>query len=353
MAARPASRSIAWLAPTAIFLAMGAATPNTAIAQPDHSPASRDDLDPFIESLDAPDLPTRDAATAVILSRGDISLAEIEAVLARPDLSAEQRTRLALIGREVFFRSPRPALGISFAQNAGRRAMIASTIEGFDAASALQPGDIVVEADGRAMPSRELFPATILSKAPGESLSIRVLRAGGPVDVQVELGSFESLPNAMSPAPETLARAWRIRSGLRSPAHPAPIVPRLEDQAGAPPDRGSRRWESIFASPDAPPELVVGGQPRLSIDESIWAMPLDEPAQAGPPGADLDALLAALGEQRLNTLAEITRLQSLLADITVPAAQRQAISARVGALQRRLVQLDEQIRALERAPARP
>jgi serine protease Do len=80
------------------------------------------------------------------------------------------------------------------------------------AQNGLQSGDVIVEADGKAIEDSRMLRLIVASKAPGTQLSLRVLRNGQPRNITVKLGelpvketaSTETPTRQKGSAPETI-----------------------------------------------------------------------------------------------------------------------------------------------------
>lgn len=181
-----------------------------------------------LPELDAAELATRERATRELSRREDVTLAQVEHVLEGETISLEQRRRLESIGFEKFVRRPRPALGITFAdQFAQRSVSIRGPVDGFDSARVLQPDDTFYAMGGVMIRAASDARQVIMSYVPGEWASIHLFRAGEPVLVHVRLGSYRDLPQpdfganprlnrADGEGPTMLRQAWAVRLARRT-----------------------------------------------------------------------------------------------------------------------------------------
>jgi len=156
----------------------------------------------------------RERAHEQIGEAGSKSLASIEDALKRNDLSVEQRQRLMNLGRDLFERSPRAAMGISWnEQNVERSVIIGGAVPGFDCSRVLMPSDQLLAISGYAVRSRDGARSSIMSHNPGERAVVDVLRRGEIETFEVLMGSFDDLAmrRAEPPNRAILDWAWSIR----------------------------------------------------------------------------------------------------------------------------------------------
>lgn len=184
-------------------------------AQPstENDPLGSRNIAPLLRQLDAESFEDREAATQSLAAQGQLGLREVLALLRDgAALTPEQRARLLMLARGQFLESPRAAMGIQFGGVVESGIAISGLVEGFDAARALKPGDVIEGVNGRAMNQGE-FRATIIASDPGDSMTLRVRRLGEqePLEVRVVLGQFSRLRGGAYLDTATLLDAWRIR----------------------------------------------------------------------------------------------------------------------------------------------
>ena len=210
-------------------------------------------LDERVQLLDADSFAQRQEATASLLSDSTISLQTIEGWLADASLSPEQHTRLLHVGRARFALMPRGGLGVQFGvMDLDRGAAIARTVEGFDAANWLQPGDVIIEVDGRPVGGSGDLRMEIISRTPGEALPLRVNRVGEIIEVAPKLGDYSALGN---PAPLSLGElmlAWQMRLQRQGAEQLNEQVIRIESDIDP----------MLHNGRDQSPRMVVGGSVR-------------------------------------------------------------------------------------------
>src|SRR5690606_21486660 len=153
-------------------------------------------------------------------------LATLEQALSgiKHELSPEARRRLTQLGEEVFLRSPRPGVGISFSRNSAADGVrIDSTVAGFDADEHLKRGGILISFGGIATPDDEQMRTAIMVHDPEDVVEVTVRRDNEIVPVQLRLGWFRDLNPASARQPDQAAmrRAWAMRAAR----HLAPDSP--------------------------------------------------------------------------------------------------------------------------------
>ncbi len=179
-----------------------------------------------IARLDSDSFAERERAAEEIATEPTLTLDEIEQRLAAGGLSPEQRLRLDDAGLVRFGSVPRAGLGVRFgAPVEGRGVALSAVLDNFPAARVLRPGDIVLSIDGQPVDNTNQMGAIILSRTPGESLTMEVERRpmggaipgnplNGPVAVErlqldVPLGSYDDLQTGLALTPDRLDAAYR------------------------------------------------------------------------------------------------------------------------------------------------
>lgn len=244
--------------------------------------ALRREVAELVAALGSSDVRVRTAATAELRDRNDLTLAGLEAALADPALTPEQRRRLNGAALDRFLREPRAAMGVQWQPQANPSAVVLSlTLEGFHSSEVLKPGDRLEAIDDIPVSNDLRLRATIISHDPGDTVEVALVRAGEPMKVRVRLGSFDDLRNGPPPSP-TFAVAWALRSerrGLRAPQgaiidaglaaedwRGTPAQPR--EVAGGARLQGGGRLVATRPRPDDESDivLVAGGEARAGVD---------------------------------------------------------------------------------------
>jgi hypothetical protein len=183
-------------------------------AEPDPGIKAHAWLEPLIVSLDSADADERLGAGKTLEQDPRLSLDALEWHLAQPrPLTAEQRERLTRAGRRIFDSTPRAAMGVQFARSDGASGgvEIAGTVQGFDSFRQLRAGDIIRSIGGVRTTSQASARCAIISHDPGELVPVELLRRGEPMIVNLRLGSFAELTNAVDLNNQTLDAAWGLR----------------------------------------------------------------------------------------------------------------------------------------------
>lgn len=151
----------------------------------------------------------REAATTLLVE-GAFRNQEIYAVLAQPNLAAEQRHRLLEVLHDRLVSMPRGAVGIRMDQRFLPGRVVVMDLEpGLPACEKLQVGDQIVELQGKELKSQLEFIKAIQSQAPGTKITLKVERPVSPqrkradagdaapqlqvLDIEIVLGSADLL----------------------------------------------------------------------------------------------------------------------------------------------------------------
>lgn len=318
-----------------------------------------------IVNLDSQDLATRQRVTREIAARADLPLDLIEArLIADTGLSPEQRERLFQVGLSKFIDGPHGALGVSFSGiDRGAGVEIGGVVRGFDAERVLQPGDTVIEIEGRPVNVQLDLRAVILSHKPGEELAMTLMRRGERVAVAVKLGDYASLDRRAVATPSLMRDAWELRvargAGRANAPRGAIIEPGLDAgqwaklQLSQDDHRGSSRSRNLGRAEDLDSEMPenvkvagmgVGGQ--------------DRPAAGGDPTFQANASIIedkALEQVRLDRQQLALRLSRLvtLRDRTPDAATKAMMEIQIRQTQSQIRTLDSILagQPRDRAPA--
>ncbi len=163
---------------------------------------SRADL---VAKLDDPVFAIREAAMQRLLG-GIVNRRQVCKVLARKDLSPEQRHRLLVCLRDDLLNGPRGAIGISVdPRRLPDEIVIQQLVEQLPAIEVLEPGDQITHLDGRPAGTWETFLRSIQARRPGDKVLLTVERLEEPedtngqdpavrrLDFEIVLGSTELL----------------------------------------------------------------------------------------------------------------------------------------------------------------
>ncbi len=316
-------------------------------------------LDQLVSDLDSMDAARRLQATGVLSDSPDLALRDLEPILLRPDLSPEQRTRLLTAAKNRFQSEPRAALGVEFDIELPEEAGVhlRRTIPGFAAADILRAGDRIDYVDGVRLAGREHIRAMIISRDPGDTLSLGVLRNGSLITVEVPLGRFRDLDDPLSGRSgnsmigAALVRAWAIRSEPYAALEHANtrtidsgLTPAAWQPDGAPP-AGS------FDEQRRQPTVVMGGTARGGVDPQQVDLSQNWTPGSGRVNPGANGRQMGLDEILRTRLANSRQQRAQLAQIA-GLLRRQVESPNLGpvmreSLKRDLDQYEQAIRALD------
>jgi hypothetical protein len=175
----------------------------------------------LIDSLGDDRFEERERATAVLEASAEELSLLLEQGLDLSQLSLEQTERISAVLQSWFLVTPRAALGVRFGQFPNRRTGIGlqEVLINFPSRNFLRAGDIVMQIDDFSIsdiPSQsgqQLMRAAILSRNPGETLPMVVLRDDTELSFEVPLGEYRDLDGgAIIPDSGELTQAWSLRS---------------------------------------------------------------------------------------------------------------------------------------------
>lgn len=262
-------------------------------------------FDALIAGLADADAKARLAATTELRESGDVSLADLEAVLRTKELSTEQRRRLLGLAFDRFQGSPRAAMGVTGDIESIRNgAVILNTFPGFPAARVIKSGDRVIHAAGMQVDSWDTLRRIIVSRNPGDDIPITVVREGTTLNLRVKLGEWSGLRERNPIEGGLLVDAWRIRSRDLRGAERAPI-----DCGMGPGDWPVDAYMPADAAGTEPVALVIGGEPRGGlmlepnplVRRNVQVFPDDLPRMRQPLNQ------AQMIEMQIQTLRSIQR----------------------------------------------
>jgi|GEM_PF-3273788 len=203
------------------------------------------ELRELIGRLDHADPVRRLEAERSLIGAEGFNLDASVALLRKPDWTPEQRQRLTTLAARLFYRHERAALGVQFNDINGMIHVVAPTA-GFPAARVLRPGDIIEAIDGRPIladpggqwTATRQFQVEIISRLPGEQVTLTVLRQGERLDIPCTFGRWALLNAATGPMEEIVLDAWRRRAereGLLPALRDGPAEHARTLDASAPP----------------------------------------------------------------------------------------------------------------------
>ncbi len=328
-------------------------------------------LEQLIADLASQDFHARELATVRIRDDKAIRLADIERILSTAQLPLEAHSRLLTIARDRFISSPRAAMGVQFDLMTLRdRIVIEDTFPPFACHKLLEPGDIVIEADGIPLTGsagRPLIQGMIISRDPGDTMKLVVRRGKEKLTFDVKLGDFRELRNNTLDEAR-LYRAWRTRSRtytraempIKTPVHPDAWPDALEASR-------MRQMQQIKVQPSSPSIVVhAGGRARSSnlINDSSWYSAQLRGVNGGrvnAMGANAQALQLFLDfddpnpQPRMTFAEEVdslgkkrTALEGQLSRDRREAGRAQAGTAEAAILEARVVRSELGLRAVDR-----
>ncbi|MGH7242449.1 MAG: hypothetical protein ACREJD_03415 [Phycisphaerales bacterium] len=307
------------------------------------------------------------------------------------DSSPEQRERLIGLAREVFFATPRGALGVSFGfgrlqaipaieEQFEEGIPIESTLAGFDSSNVLKGGDLLRAIDGCRIRTNLQCRLETISRDKGQVVQLEIERDGRPMRVSVTLGSQRDLRNQL-PAPDVIESAWKLRLARNTTDQTgSPAVGAIPAQAWVEADRLIK--EPV--DPEAEIRRVSLQNPEIQVDRLMPDGSRMNVQRDGTPAADLVAtgnprtrvstgtpqsrMLASRPQQFMNLPADnrnalIKRAQELretrkilqdrveaatriVNDPNVPREQRQLMRQAVDDLQSELAGIEAQMAQL-------
>lgn len=334
----------------------------------------------LITNLSSPEFAVRQRATEQLLSDERLTLPMLEKALARPETTIEARQRLMQVGRQIFLRTPRAAMGVSFDRMFSNRVVVTATYDKFASKRLLEEGDLIVEARGTRLigpGAQMLLQAIIISHDPGEEIPIVVRRGEQKLALSIPLGRFADLqdvqnnnvPVAAYLPEDRLARGWRIRAGRMAPTPQAQVI-RLSVPAAVWSTAAEQSLKRDLAlqrrqAVEAVPQVAGGGMPRgaeMLVDEQRFVQQvmviggqrqiINMPAMQQQFGdLEIDAMTPAmpaaeelkrLSEAKARYTAELKLLTEPV-DLSPNSLMRETIANK----QRSLELVDKQRRAIE------
>ena len=157
---------------------------------PDGKPLTEVEIDPqlreLVQRLDDPSFNAREAAVQEIIKDADDRV-QLYALLAKNELTVEQRYRLLGVLRDYLLTMPRGAVGIRMENMlpgmavAGAGVRVAELLPGLPAERVLEVGDRIMSIDGQPLTVTSDLQRHVQSKRPGQKITITHGGAGtGP-----------------------------------------------------------------------------------------------------------------------------------------------------------------------------
>lgn len=156
----------------------------------------------------------------------EIPFSQLESYLQDPTLTLEQRTRIYQACMLRFHIHPKAGLGVAFG-NVQVGAIELQPIQNdprFPASKMLNPGDLLAKVEGQIVSNSFDVRAQILSREPGDSLPVTIIRANRVLNLDLPLGSFTQLTGAARVDPPLAQRALSHRWERAGIVVPTPDV---------------------------------------------------------------------------------------------------------------------------------
>lgn len=317
----------------------------------------------LVDDLDAPAWLDRDMASAELSGLDEtITLPDLELALRDPTLTIEQRTRLLSACFARFIDHPKGALGVSF----GTIRIGAIEVQPvrddprFPASAMLNPGDQIAMVGEHVLEGSGELRAHIVSREPGATLPVTLLRGGQLLEIDLPLGSYSELTGAARVEPSLILDALALRWARLGISVPEPDVVgealSIDDWRDAAFPDGA---EPDPRSPDRrlPSAMLPGAQARVQTGYGLYS-PQSKPWEAGEElnenASSNQIKLMQLRLQRLvarRLLFERQRQQLREQLEATHGEQRQALVARTDEITARLDAISAQIESLRQAGA--
>lgn len=223
----------------------------------------------LIADLDSTKLLTREEATHRIASSAEFGMGSVRRAMEHSGLSAEQKQRLSSAGYEIFKATPRGAMGVQFEGATASGVMVRPAQAGFDASRVLKADDTIRAIDGRRVEDQEEIRVAIISREPGESLPLTIIRDGVPIEASVRLGSYAELRNSQGLDDSVLAAAWAARKARTASGGEAPLVSGLSDEQWA--ASADRQTRARLSKTEPTHDPFSGEQIRSPLPKPIIA----------------------------------------------------------------------------------
>ena len=207
----------------------------------------------------------------------DVALKVKDQIVAKGSVS---HARLGVTVQEV-----NQALADSFGLKQPAGALVASVLPGSAAERAgLQPGDVIVKYDGKAIGAASELSAAVGQASPGDKVKLEVMRKGATREIAATLGAAK--PEKVAQAVDSAKDHGRLGMAVR------PLTPEERKQANVPGGLLVEETAGIAARSGVQPGdivLMAGGKPVNSVGE----------LRAATSGSGTVALLVQRGESRI------------------------------------------------------
>ena len=324
---------------------------NPLLAQPDET--MRTTIRQLVDQLGSDSWLERDHASIELsVNNLDITLEDLEFYLSDPTLTLEQRFRLEQACLYRYLAYPKGGLGVSF----GSTRIGAVEVQPikpdprFPASAMLNPGDAIAMVGDDLIESQFDLRAQILSRRPGETLPVTLLRADKVLHMELPLGSLRDLSGAASFEPMLAWRSLELRWKRMGIERFTP------DRVG----HGIRldQWQSsafpreIEPNPKSPTQryikgMVVGAKQFIAIGRLALPRRVRIWESRQQLGVQIDSVrfklkgfeLERFNAQRDVLIGEIEQLK-VQADNAQAGASRKEIEAQLQELSQRLEELE-------------
>ena len=270
-------------------------------------PESR--IDTLVEQLQTGTFIQRELATDELETSPTISLEQIEQVLINRDLLPEQRQRLMQAAADRFINEPRGAMGIQLTNEISDLGLkISGPVEGFDAFDKLKPNDIISRIGDWPIRSSADLQAAIVSRTPGDTVPVEILRGAERMTFDITLGSWSDLASPSGVPWATLELAWAHRSRPYANLG-APRVIEL-----TPDERAWLEASNLSRSLPQPQRNTQTGQPMRTM---IVVAGHARPRPGALAGVRLDRPLSQSAQGRANDFPPLLRQQLIKTEVDI------------------------------------
>ncbi len=222
--------------------------------------------------LDADTFDAREEGEQELSKAQGVSIDDLLATLAQGDLDSEAHRRVARVAYKRFVSTPRAGMGVEFDVEVilPEGVPIKKPVENFPAFELIEPGDVILTADGITLRNNEHLGAIIVSHDPGDVLTITLERAGERITLDVPLGSLSALGSQSRVTRDRLDRAFAqrcARAGAADRLIEGSVGAGLTLNDWAEAELGLADGIDPNATPASSPRrepLVRGGRPRTS-----------------------------------------------------------------------------------------
>ncbi len=317
-------------------------------------------IESLLEAMNSDKLSVRETAERELAALPGITLGQIERIARSDGLTPEQAYRLRQVGRRLFDLRPLAGMGVQFQEGpSDEGVVITNTIVGFPARDVLEPLDVIQALNGQPMRTQNDLRWAILSRDPGDVLSLVVKRGDKILEVEVRLGRFGDLPNAQRLDKAAMAYAFgeRWSRGVGEPlvdmtsiGSGITIEQWAQVEAGAADDDLAAMWPLTREA--ASRILAFGGLPRSGLAIRQALADFSAPLVAGDRSRERVSTIAQLVDQMrsLNRQRIVVdqRAQTLErhADMVTDEARREQLKEMRNTALQEIISIDAQLAAL-------